>query len=43
MGGGEAFARMNELRPGVPIVISSGYGEGAVRGQFTSALAGVLY
>jgi len=42
MGGGEAFRLMNELRPNIPIVISSGYSESAVREQFTSALAGVL-
>jgi PAS domain S-box-containing protein len=42
MGGREAFRRMNEIRPSIPIVISSGYGESAVREQFTSALAGVL-
>jgi CheY-like chemotaxis protein len=42
MGGGEAFMRMNELRPGIPIVISSGYSESAVREQFTNALAGIL-
>jgi CheY-like chemotaxis protein len=42
MGGGEALARMNELRPDIPIVISSGYGEIAVRAQFTRGLAGVL-
>jgi len=42
MGGGEAFKLMNEIRPGIPIVISSGYGERAVREEFTSALAGVI-
>jgi PAS domain S-box-containing protein len=42
MGSGEALARMNELRPDIPIVISSGYGEIAVRAQFTRGLAGVL-
>jgi PAS domain S-box-containing protein len=42
MGGGEAFHRMNELRPEIPIVISSGYGENAVRERFSSALAGVI-
>ena len=42
MGGGEAFQLMNEIRPGIPIVISSGYGENSVRERFTSALAGVI-
>jgi PAS domain S-box-containing protein len=42
MGGGEAFQLINEIRPEIPIVISSGYGESAVREQFTSALAGVI-
>jgi PAS domain S-box-containing protein len=42
MGGGEAFTLMNEIRPDVPILISSGYGENEVREQFTSALAGVV-
>jgi PAS domain S-box-containing protein len=42
MGGGEAFRLMNEIRPEIPIIISSGYGEGAIREQFTNALAGVL-
>jgi two-component system cell cycle sensor histidine kinase/response regulator CckA len=42
MGGGEAFRLMNEIRPEIPIVISSGYGEIAIREQFTNALAGVL-
>jgi CheY-like chemotaxis protein len=42
MGGGEAFQLMREIRPDIPIVISSGYGESSVRDQFTSALAGVI-
>ena len=42
MSGGEAFRLMSEIRPDIPIVISSGYGESAVRDQFTSALAGVI-
>ena len=42
MGGGEAFQLMNEIRPDIPIIISSGYGESSVRDQFTSALAGVI-
>jgi len=42
MGGGEAFRLMKEIRPEIPIIISSGYGESAVREQFTSALAGVI-
>jgi PAS domain S-box-containing protein len=42
MGGGDAFRLMNEIRPGIPIIISSGHGESAVREQFTGALAGVL-
>jgi CheY-like chemotaxis protein len=42
MGGGEAFHLMNEIRPEIPIIISSGYGEGEIRQQFASALAGVI-
>jgi two-component system CheB/CheR fusion protein len=42
MGGGEAFHLMNEICPDIPVIISSGYGESAVREQFTSALAGVI-
>jgi len=42
MSGGEAFRLMSEIRPDIPIVISSGYGESSVRDQFTSALAGVI-
>jgi PAS domain S-box-containing protein len=42
MGGGEAFQLMSQIRPEVPIVISSGYGESSVRDQFTSAPAGVI-
>jgi PAS domain S-box-containing protein len=42
MGGGEAFRLMKEIRPEIPIIISSGYGESAIREQFTSALAGVI-
>jgi two-component system cell cycle sensor histidine kinase/response regulator CckA len=42
MGGGEAFHLMNEIRPGIPVIISSGYGESSVRDQFTGALAGVI-
>jgi PAS domain S-box-containing protein len=42
MGGGEAFHLMTEIRPEIPIIISSGYGEGEIRQQFTSALAGVI-
>jgi signal transduction histidine kinase len=42
MGGGEAFHLMNEIRPDIPIIISSGYGEAQVREQFTDALAGVI-
>jgi len=42
MGGGEAFQLMNEIRPNIPIVISSGYAETEVRRQFTDALAGVI-
>ena len=42
MGGGEAFRLMNEIRPEIPIIISSGYGESAIREQFTGALAGVI-
>lgn len=42
MGGAEAFILMNEIRPDVPIIVSSGYEESMVRGQFSSALAGVI-
>jgi len=42
MGGGEAFRLMNQIRPEIPIIISSGYGESAIREQFTGALAGVI-
>jgi PAS domain S-box-containing protein len=42
MGGGEAFELMNQIRPGIPVIIASGYGESSVRDQFTSALAGVI-
>jgi PAS domain S-box-containing protein len=42
MGGGEAFHLMNEIRPGIPVVISSGYDDRSVREQFSSALAGVI-
>jgi len=42
MGGGEAFRLMNQIRPEIPIVISSGYCETQVREQFTGALAGVI-
>lgn len=42
MGGGEAFRLMTEIRPDIPILISSGYSESSVREQFASALAGVI-
>jgi PAS domain S-box-containing protein len=42
MGGGEAFQLMTQIRPEIPIIISSGYGEAQVREQFTEALAGVI-
>jgi len=42
MGGGEAFHLMSEIRPDIPVILSSGFGESAIRGQFTSALAGVI-
>jgi PAS domain S-box-containing protein len=42
MGGGEAFRLMNQIRPETPIIISSGYGESAIREQFTGAVAGVI-
>jgi CheY-like chemotaxis protein len=42
MGGGEAFHLMNQIRPGIPIILSSGYGESSVRDQFKGALAGVI-
>jgi PAS domain S-box-containing protein len=42
MGGGEAFHLINQIRPGIPVILSSGYGESSVRDQFTGALAGVI-
>jgi DNA-binding response OmpR family regulator len=33
---------MNGIRPDIPVIISSGYGETMVRGQFSGALAGVI-
>jgi CheY-like chemotaxis protein len=42
MGGAEAFRLMIEIRPDIPIIVSSGYGETEVREQFSSALAGVI-
>ena len=43
MGGGEAFARMREIDPGVPIVLSSGYDEEEVTRPFAEmGLAGFL-
>jgi CheY-like chemotaxis protein len=42
MGGAEAYTLMTRIRPGIPIVISSGYGESDVRGKFSGALAGVI-
>lgn len=42
MGGEEAFRLMNEMRPDIPIVISTGYGDTSVHEQFSSALAGVI-
>ncbi len=34
MGGDEAFSKMREIRPGLPIIISSGYGESQVMKYF---------
>jgi PAS domain S-box-containing protein len=42
MGGGEAFNLINQIRPGVPVLISSGYGDNSVREQFNGSLAGVI-
>jgi CheY-like chemotaxis protein len=42
MGGSEAFMRMNQIRPGVPFIICSGFSETAVREQFIGVPAGVL-
>jgi CheY-like chemotaxis protein len=42
MGGEEVFRLMNEMRPDIPIVISTGYGDTSVHEQFSSALAGVI-
>jgi PAS domain S-box-containing protein len=42
MGGVEAFHLMNDIRPDIPIVISTGYGESAVQEQFTNALGGII-
>ena len=38
MGGREAFHLMNEIRPEMPIIISTGYAENDVREQFSGAL-----
>jgi CheY-like chemotaxis protein len=42
MGGAEAFTLMNQMCPDIPVIISSGYSETMIRGQFSSALAGVI-
>ena len=35
MGGEEAFRLMKEIRPEIPVIISTGYAENEVREQFT--------
>jgi PAS domain S-box-containing protein len=42
MGGEEAFRLMTEMRPDIPVIVSSGYGDKAVHDHFSSALAGVI-
>jgi PAS domain S-box-containing protein len=42
MGGVETLHLMNEIRPDIPIIISTGYGESAVQEQFTNALGGYI-
>jgi two-component system cell cycle sensor histidine kinase/response regulator CckA len=42
MSGGEAFKLMHAIRPDIPIVVSSGYGDSAIREQFQGELAGVI-
>jgi PAS domain S-box-containing protein len=42
MDGEEAFRLMNEMRPDIPIIVSTGYGDTSVHEQFGSALAGVI-
>jgi CheY-like chemotaxis protein len=42
MGGGEAFRLMNQIRPGIPIILSSGYSESSLRDEFKGTLAGVI-
>jgi PAS domain S-box-containing protein len=42
MGAEEAFRLMNKIKPDIPIIISTGYGEMAVHERFSGALAGVI-
>jgi PAS domain S-box-containing protein len=42
MGGEEAFRLMSGIRPDIPIIISTGHGEIAVRERFHGAFAGVI-
>jgi PAS domain S-box-containing protein len=42
MSGQDAFLLMNEIRPDIPVIISTGFSESDVRDQFTGALGGVI-
>jgi CheY-like chemotaxis protein len=42
MGGEDAFRLMNQMRPDIPIIVSTGYGDTSVHEQFSGALAGVI-
>jgi len=42
MGGLEASGLMHEIRPGTPIIISTGYGQADVQGPYSSVVEGVL-
>ncbi len=43
MGGVEAFQQMTRIRPDIPIIVSTGYGEVGVEGQFPGSLAGIIH
>jgi PAS domain S-box-containing protein len=42
MGGAEAFKHMTRIRPDIPIIVSTGFGETGVEGQFVGCLAGII-
>jgi PAS domain S-box-containing protein len=42
MDGREAFRQMNEIRADIPVVISTGYGEPDVAGQFPETVGGLI-